>query len=146
VGTRTPRTTLGVLASHRTRGSRQVVEFSQSRLGDPPFHSLVAMASSCPQCAEQNRSSSVEQGYTTSTLIGSLPFTDEQGTHFHDPNGKVTYFRCSRDHIWAEAGLAPCPVGSCIYGKESPRILDADPPLPPGARMGPRGPWEDPLT
>jgi hypothetical protein len=52
--------------------------------------SLVTVASSCPQCADQDQSSTVEKGYTNSTLIGFSPFTDEQGKHAHDPNGKVT--------------------------------------------------------
>lgn len=103
--------------------------------------SLVTVESSCLQCADQGQSSSVERGYTNSTLIGFSPFTDEQGLYAHDPNGKVTWYLCSEGHMWSEGGRDPCPVDSCPY-EEPWRVIAVDHPLPPGQCWGPRGPWE----
>jgi hypothetical protein len=81
----------------------------------------------CPRCVELGLESAVTQGQTNSTAMGLNRFEDELGAHVHDPNGKLTYFRCSQGHLYGRVHGEPCSVDSCPYGRDTPRLVDIDP-------------------
>jgi hypothetical protein len=75
----------------------------------------------CPVCKEQNIKSTVNCGQSMSTLMGYLPYYDENGKyHDHDPNTITTYYSCSQGHHFSISGNGTCP--SCDYGKDTKTI------------------------
>lgn len=63
----------------------------------------------CPRCIEESQKSKVYVGISTSTLLHSPPFYDEEGRfHYHDPNTTTTHYSCSNDHDWQESACNKC--------------------------------------
>ncbi len=66
----------------------------------------------CPECKKQNLKSIVYPGYSTTTLMYSQPFYDENGKyHHHDLNKSTTSYSCSYGHKWAETSKPSCWCG-----------------------------------
>lgn len=86
----------------------------------------------CQLCEAENKRSKVYTGLTRATGLGIDDFFDERGfQHVHDPNSRVTSYKCSNGHEWTESEgeVCPCPgctwpknVSSKLKGKEKMRI------------------------
>lgn len=71
----------------------------------------------CPKCEELGQKSQVSSTYSSSTLISSAPYRDEEGRfHNHDPNWHTSEYRCSAGHEFHTKKKAKCP--SCDVGGE----------------------------
>ena len=70
----------------------------------------------CPKCEELGIKSKVYVGMSTSTLMYSAPYYDEDGNyHYDDPNIHETEYRCSNGHKF---------IGTTQHGKTTIKILD----------------------
>lgn len=57
----------------------------------------------CPYCAAEGEKSVVYEGQITSTLMGWIPYYDENGQYHNDDPNITTYeYSCSRGHYWKE--------------------------------------------
>lgn len=55
----------------------------------------------CEECKKTGLKSFVYPGMSTSTLMHSAPFFDQDGTrHDHDSNTSETSYSCSNKHHW----------------------------------------------
>ncbi len=55
----------------------------------------------CPICEKNKMKSCVYVGTTTSTLLYTPPYYDEEGNlHPNDPNTYTTNYSCSKGHKW----------------------------------------------
>ena len=71
----------------------------------------------CPQCAINGKRSKVFSLGESTTLMSWSRYWDEDGIwHSHDPNQRISGYRCSEGHQWDEKSYAPCPAGD--YPKE----------------------------
>lgn len=65
----------------------------------------------CPLCVAGNQISRVYIGPSTTTLMTTMEYFDEQGTyHLHDPNTISREFSCSNGHRWQEQTVRSCPA------------------------------------
>jgi hypothetical protein len=65
----------------------------------------------CPVCKDAGLQSTVRDGGTSETLVGYMPFYDENGKrHVHDDNCRITGYWCSRGHEFShrEQRTAKC--------------------------------------
>lgn len=66
----------------------------------------------CQTCVSENKKSTIQEGYTTSTCAGGGFFYDENGKkHYHDPNTHTTRYCCSNGHKWSEKVEGSCWCG-----------------------------------
>ena len=66
----------------------------------------------CPVCLIEHTKSTVTEGGGARTLMGHLPFHDEEGKrHDHDPNISTTGYKCSRGHVFSVALKRSCWCG-----------------------------------
>lgn len=55
----------------------------------------------CPECQKEGKKSKVYQGMSTTTLLGWIPYWDEEGKYHNDnPNTTTTEYSCSNGHRW----------------------------------------------
>lgn len=66
----------------------------------------------CRECEAEGEKSCVVLVATTMTLMGSLPYYDEDGRlHEDDPNTYTTAYTCSRGHQWSVSRRASDAAG-----------------------------------
>ena len=71
----------------------------------------------CPECIKEDKRSRVYIGGSTTTLMSTNSFYDENGDgHLHDPNTTLTEYRCNRGHHWTENEKYIC---WCGFGKQN---------------------------
>jgi len=57
----------------------------------------------CSQCKKEGLTSTIQRGWTMTTLMGVSEYWDENGIyHFDDPNYSTTEWSCSQGHNWVE--------------------------------------------
>jgi len=57
----------------------------------------------CPQCQQEGKKSIITIGFSTTTLMSTHAYYDEDGKyHFHNPNITTTEYSCSNGHEWTE--------------------------------------------
>lgn len=79
----------------------------------------------CEECKKLGLKSSIREGMSWATCMGSFPYYDEQGTyHDHDPNNTEHFFRCSNGHEFSEKSYNRCI--SCDWTNEPRKIKDAN--------------------
>jgi len=67
----------------------------------------------CPICKKEAKTSTVQVGYSTGTLLANMPYYDEKGVlrGTEDPNTYTTRYRCSRGHEFLQTcGSSKCWV------------------------------------
>jgi hypothetical protein len=84
-----------------------------------PHRRMVGEAMICPDCEPQGLKSRVRCHGGTSTLMFSDSFYDEEGYHFHDPNGRTSEYSCSNGHQFIMSYLENCPNAECDYGADT---------------------------
>ncbi|GAH86400.1 unnamed protein product [marine sediment metagenome] len=58
----------------------------------------------CPECEKNGLKSKVYVGTSSTTLLASYPYYDEEGNyHCDDPNTITTSYSCSNGHSWSES-------------------------------------------
>ncbi len=68
----------------------------------------------CPECVAVGLRRTETAGGTSTTLMWSPAFYDEDGKyHDHDPNKKTAEYACSNGHKWVETSRGKCP--SCDW-------------------------------
>lgn len=69
----------------------------------------------CQTCKEQGLISKVFEGPVMETLMGFLPWWDENGVrHYHDSNRRTQHYWCSHSHQWdVKLPYPKCP--SCDW-------------------------------
>jgi hypothetical protein len=71
----------------------------------------------CSECVKNGLTSRVYDHGSTRTLMGWVPYYDEDGKpHNHDPNATTYGYRCSRGHHWVIKHKPPCGAPGCPYG------------------------------
>lgn len=66
----------------------------------------------CPVCVEEGERSTLTVGMSSTTLMWSQPWYDEDGVyHDHDRNTRSTAYRCSNGHTWETRSKGGCPAG-----------------------------------
>lgn len=66
----------------------------------------------CPVCKEQGLKSTVQTSGTMSTLMGYMPYYDEDGRlHNHDDNSRITEGKCSNGHSFTYRHENSCWCG-----------------------------------
>jgi len=66
----------------------------------------------CPECQELELKSMVYSKGSSSTLMGCMPYYDEDGKyHDHDVNTVTESFRCSNNHYFSKKILNSCWCG-----------------------------------
>jgi hypothetical protein len=77
----------------------------------------------CPECEKEGERSCVYDLGGRTTLMGWMPFYDEDGRyHSHDLNETTHSYRCSRGHYW-EVTSPPPVCAACLaaeHQQESP--------------------------
>ncbi len=57
----------------------------------------------CPECVKRGNKSKVYVGCSSTTLVGWIPYYDEDGKFVsNDPNTTTTSYSCSLGHRWSE--------------------------------------------
>lgn len=65
----------------------------------------------CSECEEKGRTHTVRDLGSSSTLLGSQRFYDEQDKfHIHDLNTITTVYRCSNGHVFKIEEKKKCPT------------------------------------
>lgn len=65
----------------------------------------------CERCVEFGLKSTIRIGPSSTTLMGSSPFYDEDGHyHDHDPNTTRTEYVCSQGHTTVKESKIKCPT------------------------------------
>ena len=73
----------------------------------------------CPRCQDLKMKSTIFHMGSSSTLMASYPYWDEEGEHHnHDMNWTTSSYRCSRGHEWSEKYQNPCPNPDCDWNKK----------------------------
>jgi len=68
----------------------------------------------CARCAYENKRSLIRPGMCSIRTAGTQMYYDAQGIyHHHDPNPRVTTYRCTRGHVWQHKVYLACKA--CGY-------------------------------
>jgi hypothetical protein len=78
----------------------------------------------CPVCKESGLKSTVWDSGTSSTLLGWMPYFDEEGKkHSHDPNRCSTVYTCSQGHRFVHRYHIACPTCGVVSDLEEFEVI-----------------------
>lgn len=79
----------------------------------------------CPQCIQENKTSTVAIWGSMTTAMYYTPYYDKDGKyHHHDGNTITTDYRCSNGHKWMENSKRECPTCGKWWESENKQKMD----------------------